>query len=136
MGGFSILRTGGGSGLPGTSRDPRDPRDRPSGTRGLHQSLLCAIAALFASLFLLLRLSSLSHRFAFRFASLRFSLRFTSLRILEAHTPTGRWICIYIYIQIYRCMHMDVSICLYVYVYVYVYVYIYRLHVLQLMRNL
>ena len=88
-----MLFTGGGR----DPRHPRDPRVRSSGTRGLSQSLRCAIASLFASLSLSLRFTSLSLRFAFRFASLRFaSLRFSNRTEsnLEAHTPTGRRIYI------------------------------------------
>jgi hypothetical protein len=81
-------------GPPGTPQDPPEPpRARPSGTRGLSQSLRCA--TLRFSLRFRFRFASLGFRFASLFASLR--SRFASLRFsnrtesnLEPHTPTGR----------------------------------------------
>ena len=72
---------------PGIPWDPPDPgtpgTPGPPGTRGLSQSLRCAIASLFAFAFAFASLH-------FAFASLRFSLRFISLfesNQLEFRTP-------------------------------------------------
>ena len=101
---YEGLGQGPGEGL----EEARDPRIRPSGTRGLHQLLRCAIA--FCCAFAVLHFAFASLRF--RFASRRFSNRTASN--LEAHTLTGS---ADIYAYIYTWMHILIYVhaCIYTY---------------------
>ena len=84
---------------------PDHPRARPSGTRGLSQSLRSA--TLRFSLRFRFRFTSLSLRFAFRFASL--SLRFTSLfesNRIEFRSPHADGSADNIYIYMYILYHI------------------------------